>query len=59
MMIWLCFSGSFLTGLFLLKLLVNEMEFKKLTDQYSFHTEKALSYILKTGVENVQAGTAD
>lgn len=53
MMIWLCFSGSFLTGLFLLKLLVNEMEFKKLTDQYSFHTEKALSYILKTGVENV------
>lgn len=33
--------------------MVNEMEFKKLTDQYSFHTEKALSYLLKTGVENV------
>ena len=27
--------------------LVNEMKFKKLTDQYSFHTEKALATLIK------------
>lgn len=43
------FSG----GLISVETLVNEMEFKKLTDQYSFHTEKELSYLFKTGVENV------
>ena len=44
---------QFSDGLISVETLVNEMEFKKLTDQYSFHTEKALSYLLKTGVENV------
>lgn len=44
---------QFSDGLISVETLVNEMEFKKLTDQYSFHTEKALSYFLKTGVENV------
>ena len=44
---------QFSDGLISVETLVNEMEFKKLTDQYSFYTEKALSYLLKTGVENV------
>lgn len=44
---------QFSDGLISVETLVNEMEFKKLTDQYSFHTEKALLYLLKTGVENV------
>ncbi|MDO4274258.1 MAG: DUF3990 domain-containing protein [Eubacteriales bacterium] len=30
--------------------LVKEMEFKKLTNQYSFHTTKALAYLKKAGV---------
>lgn len=47
------FSRQFSDGLISVETLVNEMEFKKLTDQYSFYTEKALSYLLKTGVENV------
>lgn len=33
--------------------LVHEMEFKKLTNQYSFHTERALSFLRKTGVYHV------
>ena len=44
---------QFSDGLISVEILVKEMEFKKLTDQYSFHTEKALSYLLKIGVENV------
>lgn len=44
---------QFSDGLISVEILVKEMEFKKSTDQYSFHTEKALSYLLKTGVENV------
>ena len=33
--------------------LVNEMKFKKLTDQYSFHTEKALALLRKKESEHV------
>lgn len=31
--------------------LVREMEFKKLTDQYSFHSEESLSFLKKIGVQ--------
>lgn len=44
---------QFSDGLIIVETLVREMEFKKLTDQYSFHTERALQYLVKTGVENV------
>ena len=47
------FFRQFSDGLISVETLVKEMEFKKLTDLYSFHTEKALSYLLKVGVENV------
>lgn len=32
-------------------ILVKEMEYKKLTNQYSFHTETALTYLKKVGVK--------
>jgi hypothetical protein len=41
---------QFSDGMIGVDTLVHEMEFKKLTDQYSFHTEKALSYLKKVGV---------
>ena len=44
---------QFSDGLIYVENLVKEMEFKKLTNQYSFHTEKSLPYLLKTGVENL------
>lgn len=44
---------QFSDDLITVETLVKEMEFKKLTDQYSFHTERALSYLTKTGADNV------
>ncbi len=44
---------QFSDGLISVETLVNEMKFKKLTNQYSFHTEKALFYLIKNGVQNV------
>ncbi len=41
---------QFSEGMIGVDTLVREMEFKKLTDQYSFHTEKALGYLKKAGV---------
>lgn len=43
---------QFSNGLIGVDVLVKEMEFKHLTDQYSFHTEKALKYLKKVGVLN-------
>jgi len=43
---------QFSNGLIGVDTLVKEMEFKKLTDQYSFHTQKALQYLKKAGVLN-------
>jgi hypothetical protein len=40
---------QFSEGMIGVDILVREMEFKKLTDQYSFHTEKALGYLKKAG----------
>lgn len=40
------FSG----GLISVDTLVREMKFKKLTNQYSFHTKKAIVYLRKEGV---------
>ena len=33
--------------------LIKEMEYKKLTNQFSFHTEKAIDYLRKEGIEIV------
>ena len=44
---------QFSDGLISVETLVKEKELKKLTDQYSFHTERALSFLMKTGVKNV------
>jgi hypothetical protein len=41
---------QFSEGMIGVDTLVREMEFKKLTDQYSFHTKKALGYLKKAGV---------
>lgn len=41
---------QFSNGLIGADILVKEMEFKKLTDQYSFHTKKALQYLSKVGI---------
>lgn len=41
---------QFTNGLIGVDTLVREMKFKKLTDQYSFHTKKALRYLKKAGV---------
>jgi hypothetical protein len=43
---------QFSEGMIGVDTLVREMEFKKLTDQYSFHTEKALGYLKKAGVSH-------
>lgn len=41
---------QFVSGLITEDLLVNEMQYKKLTSQYSFHTIKAISYLQKAGI---------
>ncbi len=41
---------QFSNGLIGVDTLVKEMEFKELTNQYSFHTKKALQYLNKAGV---------
>ena len=41
---------QFSNGLITVEMLVKGMEYKKLTDQYSFHSERALRYLKKTGV---------
>ena len=41
---------QFTNGMIDLNILVNGMRFKKLTNQYSFHTPKAISYLRKEGV---------
>lgn len=44
---------QFSDGLISVETLVKEMKFKKLTDQYSFHTERAIAHLVKTGVIHV------
>lgn len=44
---------QFSDGLISTETLINEMKFKKLTNQYSFHTNKAIAYLKKIGVEYV------
>ncbi|MCR5080519.1 MAG: DUF3990 domain-containing protein [Treponema sp.] len=44
---------QFSDGLISVETLLKEMEFKKLTDQYSFHSENALSYLKKIEAINV------
>ena len=44
---------QFSDGLITVETLTREMELKKLTNQYSFHSEKALSYLIKTGIKHV------
>lgn len=44
---------QFSDGLISVETLVKEMEFKKLTDQYSFHTQESISYLKKIGEEYV------
>ena len=41
---------QFAGGLISVETLVNEMKFKKLTNQYSFHTERAIALLEKLGV---------
>lgn len=41
---------QFSNGLIGVDILVREMKYKKLTNQYSFHTPKALAYLKKAGV---------
>lgn len=41
---------QFSNGLIGVDTLVKEMEYKKLTGQYSFHTDKAIQYLKKVGV---------
>lgn len=40
---------QFSKGFIDVDILVKEMKYKKLTNQYSFHTEKSLSYLKKAG----------
>ncbi len=44
---------QFTDGAISVETLVEEMKFKKLTNQYSFHTENAIKYLTKKGAENV------
>lgn len=39
------------SGLISVETLVNEMEYKTLTNQYSFHTKDAIQYLQKTGAK--------
>lgn len=41
---------QFQEGLITTEILVREMTFKQLTKQYSFHTQRAVSYLKKAGV---------
>lgn len=41
---------QFSNGLLDVDTLVREMKFKKLTNQYSFHTKKAIAYLRKEGI---------
>jgi len=42
---------SFERGLIDIERLTKEMEYKKLTNQYSFHTQKAIAYLKRVGDE--------
>ena len=44
---------QFSDGLITVETLVKEMGFKKLTNQYSFHTESAIKYLAKLGAKSV------
>lgn len=44
---------QFSDGIITVETLVKEMEYKKLTNQFSFHTEKAIDYLRKEGIEIV------
>lgn len=44
---------SFENGLITVDTLTKEMEYKKLTNQHSFHTPRAVAYLTKTGVHHV------
>ena len=44
---------QFADELLSIETLVNEMKYKKLTNQYSFHTEKAISLLKKVGADYV------
>lgn len=44
---------QFTDGAISVETLVEEMKYKKLTNQYSFHTENALKCLTKKGTENV------
>ncbi len=44
---------QFSDGLITVETLVKEMEYKKLTDQYSFHTDRAINLLQKNGAYNV------
>ena len=44
---------QFSDGLISSVTLLEALKYKKLTDQYSFHTERSLSYLKKTGKYNV------
>ena len=41
----------FTSGVIDIDALVKNMEYRELSDQYSFHTEKAVSYLIKTGAQ--------
>jgi hypothetical protein len=45
---------TFSNGLINIETLVKEMRYKKLTDQYSFHTEKSLSFLTKVGEKSYE-----
>lgn len=47
---------QFAAGLIDANRLVREMEYKKLTDQYSFHTERAIALLRKLGTDDEQQG---
>ncbi len=44
---------QFCNGMIEIDTLIREMKYKKLTDQYSFHTERALKYLTKESEYNV------
>ena len=41
----------YITGIIKAEQLASELEYKKLNDQYSFHTDKAINLLSKVGVE--------
>ena len=44
---------QFSDGVISVETLIEEMKFKELTNQYSFHTEKSITYLRKAGAEYV------